>query len=51
MPQMAPLWWLTLMFLFTLSYIMMSNYIYFYKSYSKKSSGYKTEIKMLNWKW
>nr|QKW88758.1 ATP synthase F0 subunit 8 [Idiocerus herrichii] len=50
MPQMSPMWWLTLMLIFNLTYLMMNSMLYFnYQTknkYSMKLLKYK-----LTWKW
>nr|YP_010610853.1 ATP synthase F0 subunit 8 [Sahlbergotettix salicicola]WAP91674.1 ATP synthase F0 subunit 8 [Sahlbergotettix salicicola] len=50
MPQMSPIWWLTLMLTFNMSYLMMNTILYF--NYMNKN---KNSIKMIKskliWKW
>nr|QXP43452.1 ATP synthase F0 subunit 8 [Koreocerus koreanus] len=50
MPQMSPMWWLTLMLIFNSCYMVMTTMLYF--NYKIKN---KMPIKMnkskLNWKW
>nr|QFU28808.1 ATP synthase F0 subunit 8 [Curtos costipennis] len=51
MPQMAPLFWLNLFFMFILIFLMFKTMNYFsimYKSFNNKTS--KTN-KMIYWKW
>nr|YP_002727939.1 ATP synthase F0 subunit 8 [Orius niger]ABZ02076.1 ATP synthase F0 subunit 8 [Orius niger] len=51
MPQMAPMWWLSLYIMFILSFfmIMICMYYVFNKTISVKTSSSKK--KMINWKW
>ncbi|YP_009919179.1 ATP synthase F0 subunit 8 (mitochondrion) [Rhodnius prolixus] len=53
MPQMAPLWWTTMFFTFTLSFIIIFMILHFQNYYSPTST--KTNIKStmpeVNWKW
>nr|QIH95767.1 ATP synthase F0 subunit 8 [Pseudolycoriella sp. XQM-2020] len=56
MPQMAPLNWLSLFFMFSLIFVMFNimNYFSFNNNYKKNESNfYNINInnKMLNWKW
>nr|YP_009228433.1 ATP synthase F0 subunit 8 [Idioscopus nitidulus]AKU47320.1 ATP synthetase F0 subunit 8 [Idioscopus nitidulus] len=50
MPQMSPMWWLTLMLVFNLFYLIMNSLLYF--NYDKKFH-LKTSTKKLkmNWLW
>nr|WRK21495.1 ATP synthase F0 subunit 8 [Nionia sp.] len=50
MPQMSPMWWMTLMFVFLCSYLIMMTKIYWMKSSSLKSS-HSTMKYFMNWKW
>nr|ACJ69420.1 ATP synthase F0 subunit 8 [Diplonychus rusticus]UCU57415.1 ATP synthase F0 subunit 8 [Appasus japonicus] len=52
MPQMAPLWWTTLFFVFLISFMIMCTINYFLVSYN--ATEYKTSKKSktsINWKW
>nr|WMC21092.1 ATP synthase F0 subunit 8 [Japanagallia sp.] len=50
MPQMAPMWWLTLSILFNMNIMITISTIYFNKNISlKKYMIFKN--KNLNWKW
>nr|YP_011017946.1 ATP synthase F0 subunit 8 [Anidiocerus bimaculatus]WQF69858.1 ATP synthase F0 subunit 8 [Anidiocerus bimaculatus] len=50
MPQMSPIWWLTLMLMFNFMYLMMNAMLYFNYEINKK---YLKENKYLtmSWKW
>nr|ATD85992.1 ATP synthase F0 subunit 8 [Sophonia linealis] len=50
MPQMSPLWWLTLMLMFILSMMMMNSIIYFYLD-SNNYEKVKIFNKQFSWKW
>nr|YP_011036670.1 ATP synthase F0 subunit 8 [Stroggylocephalus agrestis]WRK21274.1 ATP synthase F0 subunit 8 [Stroggylocephalus agrestis] len=49
MPQMAPMWWLTLMMIIILTMFLMNSIIYFNKNF--KSKLMLKENKNMNWKW
>nr|AVJ52288.1 ATP synthase F0 subunit 8 [Odontotarsus robustus] len=52
MPQMAPLYWELLFFLFIMSMIIMSTIIYHVPKISKISgSTEQRSINQINWKW
>nr|UGK73350.1 ATP synthase F0 subunit 8 [Mesargus serrata] len=48
MPQMAPMWWLMLMFTFNLTLIITLSKIYFFYNIKTKINKNLT-IKMMNW--
>nr|YP_009732578.1 ATP synthase F0 subunit 8 [Idiocerus salicis]QHS71297.1 ATP synthase F0 subunit 8 [Idiocerus salicis]WEP24852.1 ATP synthase F0 subunit 8 [Idiocerus sp.] len=50
MPQMSPMWWLTLMLIFNFSFLMMNSVIYFNYKVTNKCSVKMLKYK-LNWKW
>nr|YP_009516550.1 ATP synthase F0 subunit 8 [Populicerus populi]AYE40961.1 ATP synthase F0 subunit 8 [Populicerus populi] len=50
MPQMSPIWWLTLMLTFNLFYLMMNTIMYFNYKIKSSNSTNMTKLK-LNWKW
>nr|YP_010963552.1 ATP synthase F0 subunit 8 [Hemicentrus obliquus]WKZ08035.1 ATP synthase F0 subunit 8 [Hemicentrus obliquus] len=50
MPQMSPLWWLTLMLSFNLMIAMAMSMMYFNFSMIM-SKKYKSMKKEMNWKW
>nr|UEX92144.1 ATP synthase F0 subunit 8 [Acidiella didymera] len=53
MPQMAPMGWLNLFIIFSITFIlfsMMNYYMTLYKSPQSKTI-YKLSMKSLNWKW
>nr|YP_009531281.1 ATP synthase F0 subunit 8 [Idiocerus laurifoliae]AXY64090.1 ATP synthase F0 subunit 8 [Idiocerus laurifoliae] len=50
MPQMSPIWWLTLMLSFNMFYLMMNTILYFNYSIKNKMSIKMTKSK-LDWKW
>nr|YP_010610905.1 ATP synthase F0 subunit 8 [Seasogonia rosea]WAP91739.1 ATP synthase F0 subunit 8 [Seasogonia rosea] len=50
MPQMSPMWWMSLMLFFILSIMLMMSLLYFLplnKSFHHKHSNFK----LLIWKW
>nr|YP_009048942.1 ATP synthase FO subunit 8 [Orius sauteri]YP_010432121.1 ATP synthase F0 subunit 8 [Orius strigicollis]AID61653.1 ATP synthase FO subunit 8 [Orius sauteri]USW04718.1 ATP synthase F0 subunit 8 [Orius strigicollis] len=51
MPQMAPMWWLSLYFMFIMSFfmIMICMYYLFNKTFSSKEISIKKNP--INWKW
>nr|YP_002970970.1 ATP synthase F0 subunit 8 [Nerthra indica]ACJ69459.1 ATP synthase F0 subunit 8 [Nerthra indica] len=52
MPQMAPLWWTTLFFMFLTCLMMMYINMYFLTSHKiKMNPHFKSEKKPINWKW
>nr|YP_006576046.1 ATP synthase F0 subunit 8 [Euspilotus scissus]ACZ58573.1 ATP synthase F0 subunit 8 [Euspilotus scissus] len=51
MPQMAPLNWLGLFFMFFTIFILMNTMNYFSFIYSPSSSTYKKIYTKINWKW
>nr|UOA67860.1 ATPase subunit 8 [Deraeocoris sp.] len=53
MPQMSPMWWMTLLLTFMMMYLMIMMTIYSFKIYNKKSKNIKIlkSKKFLNWKW
>nr|YP_010736939.1 ATP synthase F0 subunit 8 [Chinaocerus tubulatus]WEP24826.1 ATP synthase F0 subunit 8 [Chinaocerus tubulatus] len=50
MPQMAPMWWMTMMLIFNLTYLMTTTMLYFNYKIKTKSS-IKVNKPELNWKW
>nr|WEP24839.1 ATP synthase F0 subunit 8 [Metidiocerus sp.] len=50
MPQMSPMWWLTLMLVFNLLYMMVNSMMYFNYKIKNKDSTKLSKFK-LNWKW
>nr|UGS80155.1 ATP synthase F0 subunit 8 [Anomopsocus amabilis] len=52
MPQMNPIWWLTLMILFIMIFLLTNSLNYFYKTYKIefKNNNYLNK-KLINWKW
>nr|ATC73072.1 ATP synthase F0 subunit 8 [Cicadellinae sp. EMHAU-2015-Zz060410]QUO99351.1 ATP synthase F0 subunit 8 [Atkinsoniella grahami] len=50
MPQMAPMWWTSLMILFIMTLLLMMNIIYF-NMLSKSTKNNQIFIKQMNWKW
>nr|YP_009948015.1 ATP synthase F0 subunit 8 [Anthalia sp. YD3030]QOH97183.1 ATP synthase F0 subunit 8 [Anthalia sp. YD3030] len=53
MPQMAPIGWLSLFIVFTLTFILfcMMNYYSFLPPSAKTSSSKKNSQDFFNWKW
>nr|UTE83806.1 ATP synthase F0 subunit 8 [Tetraserica leishanica] len=51
MPQMAPLNWLSLFFLFIITFLMFNSMIYYSFNYPIKSFKMKKSSKKINWKW
>nr|YP_011010436.1 ATP synthase F0 subunit 8 [Halovelia malaya]WPW47051.1 ATP synthase F0 subunit 8 [Halovelia malaya] len=51
MPQMAPMSWLTLMLLFTMTMIIINTMMYFNKDYKNKNTEKNMTKKLFNWKW
>nr|YP_009654800.1 ATP synthase F0 subunit 8 [Leptoglossus membranaceus]QCI09355.1 ATP synthase F0 subunit 8 [Leptoglossus membranaceus] len=53
MPQMAPLWWEVLFFLFITSFIFMNTIIYYNKIINPKqmSDTKNPNINQFKWKW
>nr|WRQ18215.1 ATP synthase F0 subunit 8 [Japanagallia trifurcata] len=50
MPQMAPMWWLTLMILFNMSMMVTMSTIYFNKNIPLKTNLISKNMN-LHWKW
>nr|YP_009525782.1 ATP synthase F0 subunit 8 [Idioscopus clypealis]AXS67649.1 ATP synthase F0 subunit 8 [Idioscopus clypealis] len=50
MPQMSPIWWLTLMLMFNLCFFFMNSMLYFNYKIKSTSLDYKNKFKM-NWEW
>nr|UEK24903.1 ATP synthase F0 subunit 8 [Kolla paulula] len=50
MPQMAPIWWLTLMTLFLMSMLTMMSILYFNVFFKKVPIKYITKSYLI-WKW
>nr|YP_010996508.1 ATP synthase F0 subunit 8 [Concaveplana hamulusa]WPC85250.1 ATP synthase F0 subunit 8 [Concaveplana hamulusa] len=50
MPQMSPMWWMSLMILFIFMMLMFNSMIYFIFS-SKMDIKLSLENKQLTWKW
>nr|YP_009727747.1 ATP synthase F0 subunit 8 [Rhinoestrus usbekistanicus]QHX99790.1 ATP synthase F0 subunit 8 [Rhinoestrus usbekistanicus] len=53
MPQMSPMNWLNLFFIFTIIFIMFSimNYYMFFPSMPKSIMTKKYKMTSMNWKW
>nr|YP_009441737.1 ATP synthase F0 subunit 8 [Silvanus bidentatus]AOY39282.1 ATP synthase F0 subunit 8 [Silvanus bidentatus] len=51
MPQMAPLNWLTLFFLFLIIFFILNSMNYFSFLYKYKTSKFLKKSSQLNWKW
>nr|YP_010401673.1 ATP synthase F0 subunit 8 [Symphoromyia crassicornis]UQU69096.1 ATP synthase F0 subunit 8 [Symphoromyia crassicornis] len=53
MPQMAPISWLILFIIFSMSFILfnMMNYFSFLPPSPKSSDSMKVSSKSMNWKW
>nr|QZH43598.1 ATP synthase F0 subunit 8 [Coboldia fuscipes] len=53
MPQMAPISWLILFIIFTLTFMMFNimNYFTFFYKPSTLSSSKKINFQQMNWKW
>nr|AML26558.1 ATP synthase F0 subunit 8 [Staphylinidae sp. BMNH 1274698] len=51
MPQMAPLNWLLLFIMFTITFLIFNNMNYFSIMYNSKIKKLSQSNKMLNWKW
>nr|YP_009440938.1 ATP synthase F0 subunit 8 [Sinodendron yunnanense]AKN01375.1 ATP synthase F0 subunit 8 [Sinodendron yunnanense] len=51
MPQMAPMNWLILFFLFIITFIIFNSLNYFSFIYSPKLTTFKKKMSKLNWKW
>nr|YP_009653385.1 ATP synthase F0 subunit 8 [Gasterophilus nasalis]QCG71531.1 ATP synthase F0 subunit 8 [Gasterophilus nasalis] len=53
MPQMAPISWLSMMIIFSLSFIVfnMMNYYSFYPAMPEPKSSQKSKASSLMWKW
>nr|QHV34323.1 ATP synthase F0 subunit 8 [Gessius sp. 'rufidorsus'] len=49
MPQMSPMWWMTLMLLFIFTLYMTMSMLYFNKKFYFKNKNIKKM--MMNWKW
>uniref|UniRef100_A0AAU6QEJ8 ATP synthase complex subunit 8 n=1 Tax=Euchirus longimanus TaxID=1968892 RepID=A0AAU6QEJ8_9SCAR len=51
MPQMAPLNWLTLFFLFSITLLIFSSMNYFSFLYPANPASFKTPKNNISWKW
>nr|YP_010240636.1 ATP synthase F0 subunit 8 [Aleochara postica]QTG39873.1 ATP synthase F0 subunit 8 [Aleochara postica] len=51
MPQMAPLNWLFLFLMFTITFMIFNSMNYFSMMYSFKIKKFLKSKKLLNWKW
>nr|YP_011010345.1 ATP synthase F0 subunit 8 [Metrocoris tigrinus]WPW46960.1 ATP synthase F0 subunit 8 [Metrocoris tigrinus] len=51
MPQMAPLSWITLMIMFTMTMMMINTIVYFYKNYQTKKNDKDIYFNKMNWMW
>nr|QBZ37565.1 ATP synthase F0 subunit 8 [Sinodendron rugosum] len=51
MPQMAPMNWLTLFFLFIITFILFNSLNYFSFTYKPKFMALKKKVSKFNWKW
>nr|YP_010610879.1 ATP synthase F0 subunit 8 [Nabicerus dentimus]WAP91700.1 ATP synthase F0 subunit 8 [Nabicerus dentimus] len=50
MPQMSPMWWMTLMLIFNMCYLMMNTMLYFNYNIKNKYTIKMDKLK-LTWKW
>nr|YP_026120.1 ATP synthase F0 subunit 8 [Philaenus spumarius]AAT39434.1 ATP synthase FO subunit 8 [Philaenus spumarius] len=51
MPQMAPMWWLSLFMMFILSFFLFNSIIYFFFKSNKINTFNKFIINQMIWKW
>nr|UGS80363.1 ATP synthase F0 subunit 8 [Kilauella sp. KispEL] len=51
MPQMNPIWWIPLFFMFISIFLFTNPLIYFIKSNNISSSTFSKTKKLINWKW
>nr|YP_009185804.1 ATP synthase F0 subunit 8 [Callicerus obscurus]ALO70437.1 ATP synthase F0 subunit 8 [Callicerus obscurus] len=51
MPQMAPMNWLTLFFMFIVIFMIFNSLNYFCFLYFPKMSSFNNKISSINWKW
>nr|UPL65717.1 ATPase subunit 8 [Enoplops sibiricus] len=52
MPQMSPLWWEVLFFMFIMSFMFMNMIMYFNKKIEpKKMTSMEPKINQFKWKW
>nr|ARH54679.1 ATP synthase F0 subunit 8 [Tachinus subterraneus] len=51
MPQMAPMNWLILFFMFIIIFMMFNSMNYFSFKYQNKISSIQKKINKINWKW
>nr|YP_011010267.1 ATP synthase F0 subunit 8 [Ventidius distanti]WPW46869.1 ATP synthase F0 subunit 8 [Ventidius distanti] len=51
MPQMAPLYWFTLMIMFIVMIKMINSIMYFNKNYMNTEKKIKKNNFKMNWKW
>nr|YP_009827449.1 ATP synthase F0 subunit 8 [Paulhutchinsonia pilosicollis]QIV24526.1 ATP synthase F0 subunit 8 [Paulhutchinsonia pilosicollis] len=51
MPQMAPLYWLTLFTFFSMTFLLFNSMNYFLFTYNIKKPSTKTSKLPLKWKW
>nr|UGS80545.1 ATP synthase F0 subunit 8 [Waoraniella jarlinsoni] len=51
MPQMNPMWWLSLFMMFTMIFLTTNSLNYFYKNHSIKFELKKNKKNLMNWKW
>nr|YP_010835888.1 ATP synthase F0 subunit 8 [Carinata dushanensis]WGC89407.1 ATP synthase F0 subunit 8 [Carinata dushanensis] len=50
MPQMSPMWWMYMLFMFSLCLMLMNSMVYF--NYMFNNTNFKSfKLKNLNWKW
>nr|UPL65289.1 ATPase subunit 8 [Appolonius crassus] len=51
MPQMSPMWWEILFFMFLMTYIMVNTIMYWNKNNEMKNMKYNSTTNNMNWKW
>nr|YP_011010514.1 ATP synthase F0 subunit 8 [Ventidius harrisoni]WPW47142.1 ATP synthase F0 subunit 8 [Ventidius harrisoni]WPW47155.1 ATP synthase F0 subunit 8 [Ventidius harrisoni] len=51
MPQMAPLYWMSLMILFIALITMVNTLMYFNKNYMTKNNLKEKQYNIMKWKW
>nr|AML25630.1 ATP synthase F0 subunit 8 [Staphylinidae sp. BMNH 1274679] len=51
MPQMAPMNWLSLFIMFTITFLIFNSMNFFSFFYNYKLSKFNKTTKLINWKW
>nr|AZL35858.1 ATP synthase F0 subunit 8 [Cosmoscarta mandarina] len=51
MPQMAPMWWITLFMTFNLMFLLLNMLMYFIFNLNNKIKSMKMKKSQMNWKW